>query len=94
MDLPFKLPPRHLWMEPGLRERGYVLEGAKSHATGLVADLGDPPTRHKMAGIDISQGSQGFGTGIVNDLGGTARGCIMGGSQMGLGSRALCPCPV
>ena len=47
-----------------------------------------------MAGVDISQGSQGFGTGIVNDLGGTARGCIMGGSRMGLGSQALSPCPV
>ena len=36
-----------------------------------------------MANVDVSQGSQGFGTGIVSDLGGTARGCIMGGSQMG-----------
>ena len=47
MDLPFKLPPTHLRMEPWMRERGYVLEGAKSHATGLVADLGDPPAHHK-----------------------------------------------
>ena len=60
---------------------GCVLEGAKSHATGLVANLGDPPARHKMAGIDITQGSQGFGTGIDNDQGGIAKGCIMGGGS-------------
>ena len=73
---------------------GCILEGAKSRTIGRVADLGDPPALHKMAGVDISQGSQGFGTGILNDLGGTTKGCIMGGSQMGLGSRALCPCLV
>ena len=47
MDFPFKLSLGHLQMELGLSERGLCLEGAKSHATGLVVNLGDPPTPHK-----------------------------------------------
>ena len=48
MDLPFKLPPGHLWMEPGLSERGPMFWKALRVALlVLVADLGDPPARHK-----------------------------------------------
>ena len=47
---------------------GCILEGARSHAIGLVAYLGGPRLRHRWHAKLVSLGSQSFGGGDSGDL--------------------------
>ena len=72
---------------------GCILEGPRSRANSLVAYLGGPRVYHSGHAKLDSLGSQGFAVGDKDDLGGTSWDIMMGGSQMGLGSRARSAIP-
>ena len=60
-----------------------------SRATGLVADLGDPSARLEWPAWALAKDPEDLAQGLIV-IWVELPGIHMGGSRMGLGSRALC----